>query len=90
MAGFSRFEEIMHTKPSIEDPEMPLVFNKVRGDICFKDMSFGYDDNRLVLHHISLAIPAGKTIAFVGRQEQGRVLLPMSFFVFMILHRGKY
>ena len=75
MAGFSRFEEIMHTKPSIEDPEMPLVFNKVRGDICFKDMSFGYDDNRLVLHHISLAIPAGKTIAFVGETGTGKSTL---------------
>ena len=75
MAGFSRFEEIMHTKPSIEDPEMPLVFNKVRGDICFKDMSFGYDDNRLVLHHISLDIPAGKTIAFVGETGAGKSTL---------------
>ena len=75
MAGFSRFEEIMHTKPSIEDPEMPLVFNKVRGDICFKDMSFGYDDNRLVLHHISLDIPAGKTIAFVGETGTGKSTL---------------
>ena len=72
MAGFSRFEEIMHT---IEDPEMPLVFNKVRGDICFKDMSFGYDDNRLVLHHISLDIPAGKTIAFVGETGAGKSTL---------------
>ena len=75
MAGFSRFEEIMHTKPSIEDPEMPLVFNKVRGDICFKDMSFGYNDNRLVLHHISLDIPAGKTIAFVGETGTGKSTL---------------
>ena len=75
MAGFSRFEEIMHTKPSIEDPEMPFVFNKVRGDICFKDMSFGYDDNRLVLHHISLDIPAGKTIAFVGETGTGKSTL---------------
>ena len=65
----------MHTKPSIEDPEMPFVFNKVRGDICFKDMSFGYDDNRLVLHHISLDIPAGKTIAFVGETGTGKSTL---------------
>ena len=64
MAGFSRFEEIMNTKPSIEDPEMPLVFNKVRGD-----------DNRLVLHHISLDIPAGKTIAFVGETGTGKSTL---------------
>ena len=56
MAGFSRFEEIMHTKPS-------------------KDMSFGYDDNRLVLHHISLDIPAGKTIAFVGETGTGKSTL---------------
>ena len=51
------------------------VFNKVRGDICFKDMSFGYDDNRLVLHHISLDIPAGKTIAFVGETGTGKSTL---------------
>ena len=75
----------MHTKLFIEDPEMPLVFNKVRGDICFKDMSFGYDDNCLVLHHISLDIPAGKTIAFVGETGAGKSTLAMS-----ILHREKY
>lgn len=38
-------------------------------------MSFGYDDNRLVLHHISLDIPAGKTIAFVGETGTGKSTL---------------
>lgn len=36
MAGFSRFEEIMHTKPSIEDPEMPLVLIKAEGIFVLK------------------------------------------------------
>ena len=36
MAGFSRFEEIMHTKPSIEDPEMPFVLIKSEGIFVLK------------------------------------------------------
>ena len=75
MAGFHRFEEIMHTKPSIVDPECPLALNHVKGDICFQDMSFGYDPEHLVLNHLNFEIPAGKTVAFVGETGAGKSTL---------------
>lgn len=75
MAGFTRFEEIMRTKSSVRDPVVPLTFDKVNGDISFKDMSFGYDKNRLILEHIDLEIPAGSTIAFVGETGAGKSTL---------------
>ena len=72
MAGFHRFEEIMHTKPSIVDPACPLALTHVKGDICFQDMSFGYDPEHLVLNHLNFEIPAGKTVAFVGETGAGK------------------
>ena len=75
MAGFHRFEEIMHTEPSIEDPEKPVMLSHVRGDIDFRDLSFGYDPGHLILHDLAFEIPAGKTVAFVGETGAGKSTL---------------
>ena len=75
MAGFHRFEEIMHTEPSIEDPEKPVMLPSVKGDIDFKDLSFGYDPGHLILHDLDFEIPAGKTAAFVGETGAGKSTL---------------
>ena len=75
MAGFHRFEEIMHTAPSITDPPHPLALAHVKGDIDFHDLSFGYEPDRLILHHLNFAILAGKTVAFVGETGAGKSTL---------------
>lgn len=75
LAGFSRFEEIMHTKPSIVDKEIPQEIEKLKGDITFRDVSFAYGDDRYILKHIDLHIPAGKTVAFVGETGAGKSTL---------------
>lgn len=75
MAGFHRFEEIMHTEPSIKDPVHPVQLEKVEGHIDFEDMSFGYDPGRLILHHLNFCIPEGKTVAFVGETGAGKSTL---------------
>ena len=75
MAGFHRFEEIMHTEPSIEDPEKPVMLSHVKGDIDFRDLSFGYDPGHLILHDLAFEIPAGKTVAFVGETGAGKSTL---------------
>ena len=75
MAGFHRFEEIMHTEPSIEDPEKPVMLSQVKGNIDFRDLSFGYDPGHLILHDLAFEIPAGKTVAFVGETGAGKSTL---------------
>ncbi|KGQ35062.1 MULTISPECIES: lipid A ABC transporter ATP-binding protein/permease MsbA [Gallibacterium] len=50
-----------------------FVSEKVSGDIAFKDVSFYYQGkDEPALSHISLNIPAGKTVALVGRSGSGK------------------
>lgn len=75
MAGFSRFCEIMDIEPEIKDRPNAKELNNVRGDICFDDVTFAYQDGRCVLSHVSLDIPAGKTLALVGPSGGGKTTL---------------
>ncbi len=50
--------------------------SRVRGDIKVRGLSFSYPaDDRLVLKNVSLDIPAGKTVALVGRSGSGKTTL---------------
>lgn len=71
MTGFERFLKIMNTKPEIEDAKDATDMGKVHGDIEFKEVSFGYDDET-ILSNINMSIPAGKTVALVGPSGSGK------------------
>ena len=50
--------------------ETPVTF--AGHDIALKDVSFGYHDDKEILHDISLTIPAGKMTALVGPSGSGK------------------
>lgn len=75
MAGFSRFCEIMDIQPDIQDRPGAKPLKDVRGDICFTDVSFAYENGKSVLSHVNLDIPAGRTLALVGPSGGGKTTL---------------
>ncbi len=75
MAGFTRFLEIMDTKPAIEDKPDALSLHDVKGDIAFSHVSFAYNEGQQVLRDVNLSIPAGQTLALVGPSGGGKTTL---------------
>ena len=47
----------------------------LRGDVRFRDVSFGYDRGRPILHGISLYAKPGQKIAFVGSTGAGKTTI---------------
>jgi ATP-binding cassette subfamily B protein len=73
-AAMKRVSEVLTTVPRIRDPEHPTRIEHVRGEVEFRDVTFGYHD-RPVLEEISLRIPAGSTVALVGATGVGKTTL---------------
>jgi len=48
---------------------------RLKGDIEFKNIDFGYDDNALVIKNFCLSIKAGQSVAIVGKTGSGKTTL---------------
>ncbi len=74
VTGFERFVEIMDTEPEADAPDA-VDIGKVDGDIELRDVTYGYEDGKPVLDHVSLHIPKGKTFALVGPSGGGKTTI---------------
>jgi ATP-binding cassette subfamily B protein len=76
-ASWERMLHVLETEPSIDDRHVTrpdLTAEDLRGEIEFRDLSFAYG-GALILDRISLRIPAGQTVAIVGRTGTGKSTL---------------
>ena len=73
-SGFKRFNEVMETQVEIEDAPDSHDLVNVQGVIDYKDVSFGYDDEK-VLDHLNIHIDSGKSIALVGPSGGGKTTI---------------
>ena len=74
-AGLNRFVEIMRTEPTIQDAPDAGQLRDVKGEISVRDVSFAYDGDLAVLHHVDLQVQPGETIAIVGPSGGGKSTL---------------
>ena len=74
-AGAARCFEVLDREDDVPDAPHAKPIEKVRGEISFRDVSFGYSHDRLILRDINLSIAAGESVAFVGGTGAGKSTL---------------
>ena len=86
-AGAEKVVQLLEAPIEIEDSKEALekygdlfhpkkeAFPHFEGRIEFKDVSFGYNENKEILHHINLTIEKGTSIALVGETGSGKTTL---------------
>ncbi len=74
-AVLKRIFEIFEINHGIKDDKNAFNLKDVKGKIEFKNVSFGYKDNNMILHDLSFKINPGEKLAVVGPTGTGKTTL---------------
>ena len=75
MASMERINKILRAENNIREKADAKDIDGLNEGIELKDVSFSYNDQREILHHINLGIPKGQTVALVGQSGSGKSTL---------------
>ncbi|MFD2250181.1 ATP-binding cassette subfamily B protein [Pseudochelatococcus lubricantis] len=75
IAGFQRYLAFLATRPDVADRLGAKAVARLKGDIEYRDVRFGYQPERPIFENLNLSIRAGETIAFVGPSGAGKTTI---------------
>ncbi|HEX8421265.1 MAG TPA: ABC transporter ATP-binding protein/permease [Sphingomonas sp.] len=81
--------DLVDTPASIVDAPGAATLSIARGHVRFEAVRFGYEPGRDILHGLDLDVPAGSTLAVVGRSGAGKSTLARLLFRFYDLTGGR-
>ena len=88
-AGLDRTEELMNLESEHELSDRTIELKNVKGDIKFENVSFAYEEEKEVLHHIDIDAPSGSVTALVGSSGSGKSTIAGLVSSFMNPNSGK-
>ncbi len=86
-ASAERIVGLIETKPELYDKEEVIEkygdlfddhkenWEELKGDVTFKDVTFYYKDNEIILENFNLDVKAGQSVALVGHTGSGKTTL---------------
>jgi ATP-binding cassette subfamily B protein len=75
-ASAERIQQVFDTVPAVSDPPSPVIPPRIRGDVEFRNVTFGYPGSeRPVVRDLTFAIRPGQTTAIIGSIGSGKSTL---------------
>ena len=93
-AAAERIFEILEAQEEVEDTKNPInITNEkneitIKGNVCFENVKFGYDPDKIIIHDFSMFVEPGKNVAIVGPTGAGKTTLVKLLMRFYELNGG--
>ncbi|EHI74768.1 ABC transporter ATP-binding protein [Streptococcus criceti] len=82
------FEFLGEEEMEVEDAKSKQL-DKVKGDVAFEDVFFGYNPDKTIIHDFSAQAKAGQKIAIVGPTGAGKTTIVNLLMRFYEINKGK-
>ena len=93
-AAAERIFEVLEAQEEVEDTKNPInITNEkneitIKGNVCFENVKFGYDPDKIIIHDFSMFVEPGKNVAIVGPTGAGKTTLVKLLMRFYELNGG--
>ncbi len=74
-AASERVFEFLELQEQEPENKPKQLTNGVKGDVEFKNVNFGYNDDKIIIHDFSAKVKAGQKVAIVGPTGAGKTTL---------------
>lgn len=89
VASAERIFEFLDAKEEVSDVKNPVSVANIRGNVEFKDVKFGYDEDKVVIHDFNAKVKQGQKIAIVGPTGAGKTTMVKLLMRFYDANSGK-
>lgn len=88
-AASGRVFEFLNEEELVKESNKLEILENVKGDVEFKHVQFGYDENKLIIKDFSVKVEAGQKVAIVGPTGAGKTTLINLLMRFYELNGGE-
>ncbi|MDD3341395.1 MAG: ABC transporter ATP-binding protein [Bacilli bacterium] len=87
-AAAERVFGFLEEEEEVKTIENPVSQDEINGNIVFKDVSFGYNENKTVINSFSAQVKKGQKIAIVGPTGAGKTTIVKLLMRFYDVNKG--
>ena len=87
-AACERVFEFLDEEEEVQVIENPVRDVNIKGDVAFKDVSFGYNEDKIIINDFTANIKAGQRVAIVGPTGAGKTTLVKLLMRFYDINKG--
>lgn len=84
-----RVFDILSIVPEIKDIPNAKPLKVEKGNIEFRNVTFGYNSSNIILDNVSFSVPAGSKVAIVGTTGEGKSTIPKLLYRFYDVLSGE-
>lgn len=88
VAAAERVFEFLDEKEETEESRQPVKLKEVNGRVTFKNVKFGYDEDKIIINDFSADIEPGQKVAIVGPTGAGKTTIVKLLMRFYDVNEG--